>query len=181
MTIQQDLTKPVVAPYVEMFLVDATKFVGPEGIWRLSSSSDHSFGFGAWGTFLPFPIAGAGFEVTSDQPPRPKLSLSNVTKIVQPYLQEYQGLVGAIVTRIRTTAKYLDSGDTPDDTQHLPLEVYTIDQLLIHDETQIQFGLCSMLDLPYVKLPFAQCLKDDLGPDSPNLRAPGLSRVRFRG
>lgn len=178
MTIKQDLTSSAPAsPYVELFKIDASEFGGP--ILRFTSSSDVPIAFGTFGTFTPFPIVGEGWEATADQPPRPKLTISNATKFVQPQIQQYQDFVRAQVTRIRTLQKYLDNGATPDSSQHLPLEIYFVEQKILHTKAQIQFALTSALDLPYVKLPLAQCLKDDVG--GPNLYAPGLSTIRFRG
>lgn len=177
MTIKQDLNTANPSPYWEGFIIDLTG-IGST-IFRFTSSSDTNVSFGSYGTFIPFPIKGEGWEVTSEQPPRPKLVVSNVTKLVQPYIQQFNDIVKGKVTRIRTLSKYLDSGETPDDSQHMPLEVYYIEQKTKHDKFTIEFTLSTVLDLPNVKLPRAQVLKDDTG--GVNMYAPGLSTVRFRG
>lgn len=179
MTIKQEVQKSTVAsPYIELFIIDGSAFGAP--VFRFTSSSDYAISFGTFGSFTPFPIKGEGWQATAEQPPRPKLTISNVTKVVQPYLQQYGDMKRAKVTRIRTLAKFLDSGSSPDDSQHLPLEVYYIEQKTLHDKQQIQFTLTSAFDLPNVKLPAAQCLKDNI-PGSNNVYAPGLSTARFRG
>lgn len=176
-TIAQELATMNPSPYWEGYIIDLTVFGSV--IFNLTSSSDAAVGFGAYGTFIPFPIKGTNFEVTSDQPPRPKLVVSNATKYLQPYVQQYNDLVRAKVTRIRTLAKYLDNGSQPDYTQHLPLEVFYIEQKTKMNKATIEFDLAQALDLPFVKLPNAQVLRDQTGGN--NLYAPGLSSVRFRG
>lgn len=177
MTIKQDLASMNPSPYWEGFIIDLTALGST--VFRFTSCSDSNVGFGSFGTFQPFPIKGTNFEVTQDQPPRPTLIVSNVTKLVQPYVQSLNDLVRGKVTRVRTLAKYLDNGATPDSSQYLPLEVYYIEQKTKHDKFTIEFTLATALDLPYIKFPTAQVLKDSTGGN--NLYAPGLSTVRFRG
>lgn len=176
MTIATELNSTNPSPYWEGYIIDLTA-IGST-VFRFTSHSDTSVGFGTYGTFMPFPISGSGFQVTADQPPRPKLIISNVTKYVQPYLQQFQDMVKGKVTRVRTLSKFLDGGTSPDDTQHMPLEVYYIEQKVKHDKYTIEFVLSTVLDLPGIKLPRAQVLKDDTG--GVNMYAPGLSTVRFR-
>lgn len=177
MTIKQELNSLNPSPYWEGFKIDLT--VAGGSVYNLTNSSDVAVGFGSFGTFDPFPIRGEGWEVTAEQPPRPKLVVSNATKILQPYVQQYDDLVRCKVTRIRTLTKYLDDGSDPDDSQYLPLDVYYIKQLTKHDKFTFEFTLGTILDLPNVKLPRAQVLKDDTG--GINMYCPGLSTVRFRG
>lgn len=180
MTIKQDLTKDVVpSPYVELFIIDGTN-IDPSLFFNFTPSSDYPIGFGSYGTFTPFPIAGSGWEATSAQPPRPKLTVSNVTKVVQPFVQQFKDLTQVKVTRIRTLAKYLDDGSNPDDTQMFPPEVYFINTLSSHNKHALTFELVSAVDLQNVKFPLGQALKDDTGAPA-NLYAPGLSSRRFRG
>lgn len=180
MTIQQDLQKDVVeSPYVELYIIDGRAF-DPDLYFKFTPSSDRPIGFGSFGTFEPFPIKGEGWESTSGQPPRPKLSVSNVTKVVQPFIQQFQDLTLVKITRIRTLEKYTDAGAFPDESQHYPLEVWFVNGMVSHDKYSIVFELVSAIDLPNVKFPLGQALRDDTG-ISANLYAPGLSRTRFRG
>ncbi len=188
MTIAQELQKSNTSPYVEMIDVDGTG-IDPFLRFFFTNSSDQSFGFGGQ-TWTPFPYQLTGCEVTTDQPPRPKLTISNVTKILQPYLQTYQDLVNVKVTRRRTLYKYLDGQSTADSSQEMPKEIYFITMMTRHDRELIEFELSTVYDLPGVKLPRAQALKDDLNIYdgsgnvlyiNRNMYAPGLSTVRFRG
>lgn len=177
MSISQDLKLPTISPYIELWEIDGHEIDG-DLYWHFTSHSDYPIAFGGV-TYTPFPIQGSGFEASSNQPPRPKLSLSNVTKYVQPFIQEHEELARVKVTRIRTLAKYLDGSPTADSSQMLPPEVFFIHRLVRLNNAAIEFELVSALELPGLKLPMGQVLRDRT--DSPsNLWAPGLSTVRAR-
>lgn len=178
MPIKQDLKKSTVeSPYVEFIEINGTA-INAEILFRFTNSSDLPFNHNGV-TYEPFPYKLDGTEVTTGQAPRPKLILSNVTKLVQPFLQKYQDLKGVRVRRFRTLAKYLDNGPLADASQMLPVEVYYINGMSRMDRTSIEFELVTEMDLPNAKIPAAQALKDDLGTN--DLYAPGLSTIRFRG
>lgn len=178
MTIAQEVQKSTKSPYIELFYLDGTA-INASLSFRFTNSSDYPISFGGI-TYTPFPIQGTGWEATALQPPRPKLSIANVTKLVQPYVQQYQDLTQMKVTRIRTLAKFLDGQPTADSTQYLPLEMFYVNQLTRHDKTVLEFELVSVLEAPYKKLPAGQVLKDNT-PGVANMYAPGLSTTRFRG
>lgn len=178
MTITQDLqASNVTSPYIEMLKIDGSA-INSSLVFNFTASSDEPFAFGGV-TFQPMPIQLSGTEVTTGQPPRPKLVISNITKLIQPYIQQYQGMKGVKVTRVRTLAKFLDGQPLADSGQYLPPEVYYINAMTRLDRTSVEFELVTALDLPNAKLPAAQALKDNLGTN--DMYAPGLSIIRFRG
>jgi len=178
MTITQELKKATVtSPYVEMLWIDGTT-VNAGLNFYLTNSSDYAFSFNGK-QYVPFPYKLEGMESTTGQPPRPKLIIANVNKLIQPYLQQYQDLKRVKVSRIRTLAKHLDGGTAADPTMTLPIDEYYINAMTLMDRTSVQFELANILDMPNVMLPAAQALKDNLG--TKDLYAPGLSSVRFRG
>lgn len=178
MTITQDLKKAQVdSPYVEMLIFDGRN-IDASLFFHFTASSDIPFSFGGF-QYDPFPYKLDGTEVTTGQPPRPKLTVGNVNKVLQPYLQQFQDLKRMKVTRRRTLAKYLDGAPAADSSMELPIETYYINMLTRMDRVSCEFELVNALDLPNVKLPRAQALKDDIGTN--NLYAPGLSTIRFRG
>lgn len=178
MPLTTDLKKATIdSPYVEMIELDG-RSISSTLFFHFTASSDIPFSFGGQ-EYIPFPYQGEGWETTTGQSPRPKLVISNATKLVQPYLQQFQDLKRVKVTRIRTLAKYLDGGASPDSTQHLPIEVYYINTMSRMDRSSIEFELVNGFDLPTAKLPAAQALKDDIG--GGNMFCPGLSSIRFRG
>lgn len=110
--------------------------------------------------YTAFPISGEGWETSTDgSPPQPMLRVSNITKVIQPYLSQYQGLVGAIVTRKLTFSSFLDTGATPDGNQYFGEQVYEIAQVSKHTKDMIEFKLQSILDLPRKKIPRQQVLR----------------------
>lgn len=189
MTIAQDLKKAeVLSPYVEMIIFDG-RSIDISLYFHFTNSSDTPFSRGGI-EYTPFPYQISGAERTTGQPPRPKLTVANANKLLQPYLQQYQDLKNVKVTRIQTLAKFLDGQPTADPDQELPREIYFIDTMLRMDRSSVEFELVNALDVS-IKLPRAQALKDDLTIiddvtedviwQSHNMWAPGLSSVRFRG
>jgi lambda family phage minor tail protein L len=183
MTLTTDLnnSKPAGSPYIEFFDVDCSAFGGPE--WHLTNSTDKVNDI-VWNgiPYVPFPIQGNGWTTTTDQPPRPKLTVSNANTLIQPYVLNMQAFLGVKVTRTRTLYKYTDNGSSPDTSQHLPIEIYFIQQMQQMSTgtsaDTIVFILCTPLDQPNIKLPLRQCLKDNVGGNT--VYMPGLSTVRFR-
>lgn len=166
--------------YVELFEIDTT-VIGGSDIFRFIT---HGYAVSdvEWQgqTFTRFPIEIDGFEwnATAQAPPQPTLRLSNVNKFVLAAVIGGGDLVGAKVTRWRTYAQFLDNGDTPDPNAHFPPDIFFIQQKTIGSKLMFEWSLSSALDLPGVRLPKRQILRDEtVG----NAYAPGVSQVRFRG
>lgn len=162
MTIQQDLKQPVLPKFIELFKIDATN-LGGDVLYctpnTLAGNAAVSFG-GL--THLPMPISGSGWQTGIDgAAPRPTLTVSNVTRLLQPYLAFYGDLVGAKVTRVQTLDKYLDSGSSPDSSQVFNTGVYIIEQKSKQTKEMIEFVLVSVIDAPLFKLPRGQVLRSE--------------------
>jgi len=163
MTIQQQVKQPDIGEYIELFIISDPRQVmstlyltpnsGPNGTTNIS--------FGGQ-IYLPVPMVANGFAVTSttSAPPRPTLALGNANQFIVPYLQQYKNMTGMKVQRIRTLGRYLDSGLTPDPTQHLPVELYFIEQKTSHTRDAIEFTLASPMDFQSMSLPRRQVLRD---------------------
>ncbi len=63
--------------------------------------------YGAW------PIEATGFERTSDQPPNPRLRVSNLDGRIGALCLMYDDMVGARIIRRQTLVKYLDGANFP--------------------------------------------------------------------
>jgi lambda family phage minor tail protein L len=167
--------------YVELFEIDTT-VIGGGDIFRFIPMGYESVEFVEWQgeQFRRFPIVVDGFEwnATSQAPPQPTLQLSNVNKFVLAAVISLGDLVGAKVTRWRTYAKFLDLGETPDPNAHFPADIYFIQQKSAHTKQMMEWKLSSALDLPGIRLPRRQILKDQT---TGNLYAPGVSSIRFKG
>ncbi|MDT3557967.1 phage minor tail protein L [Stenotrophomonas maltophilia group sp. msm1] len=61
----------------------------------------------------PWPIEATGFSRTSDQPPNPRLKVSNIDGRITALCLMFDDLVGARVIRRQTLVKYLDGANFP--------------------------------------------------------------------
>lgn len=124
--------------------------------------------------YLRFPILASGFAFQGGQLPRPKISISNATGFMSAILlsvnQVTSGndLTGAILTRIRTLAKFIDAtnfanGQNPDadPTAEFPREIYGIDRKSIETRELVEFELAAPTDLAGVRIPKRQCTRKD--------------------
>ena len=124
--------------------------------------------------YLRFPILASGFAFQGGQLPRPKISISNATGFMSAILlsvnQVTSGndLTGAILTRIRTLAKFIDApnfanGQNPDadPTAEFPREIYGIDRKSTETRELVEFELAAPTDLAGVRIPKRQCTRKD--------------------
>jgi phage-related protein len=99
---------------IEMFVIDA-RLIGGERVF-LHAGTNQLSGPLLWQgqVYQPFPIVAEGFDRNSAGPlPRPQLKVSNVLGLVGAMVRDTRGMRGAIVTRRRTLAKYLDEANWP--------------------------------------------------------------------
>lgn len=106
-TVNADIQKLEPGALVELYVLDATAIGGD----MLYFHGDTKQGFINWQTqpYSPWPITAEGFARTSDQPPVPKLTVANLEGAISALCRDYDDLVGAKLTRIRTFGKYLDA------------------------------------------------------------------------
>jgi lambda family phage minor tail protein L len=160
MTILQDVVQPALGAWVDLFTIDATA-IGAS-VYHFTSATDRgsSVSFGGI-VYTALPIDSNGFQASSSGAlPRPKLTISNVNKFLQPYILANNYFQGAKVTRIRTLDKYLDGHPNADSTQFMPQQVWYIDAMTTMTKQIIEFSLVSPLDRPTAKLPMRQILRD---------------------
>lgn len=134
--------------------------------------------------FIAAPINAQGFEVNArGTQPTPTLSLTTSDEglvalgVLKDIIRAIGGdLAGAKVTRIRTLAKYLHSGNTPElypsDTTNtglntnpdydpyveFPRDVFYIDRKSNEDKNTIEFELASLLDVEGIDLPLRKVI-----------------------
>ena len=156
MTILQDIVQPTLGAIVDLYTIDATALGTSVFYFTPATDNGSSVSFGGQ-VYTALPITATGFEATgSGALPRPKLTLSNVNKFLQPYLLQYGYFQGAKFLRTRTMDKYLDGHANADSTQYLQPQLWYIDALDSMTKQQITFSLVSPLDRPSVKLPRRQ-------------------------
>lgn len=154
MTIETQLAKPAVPALVELFILDMTRF--NEGYLRFTPHTQGGTANVVFGghTYFPMPIHSEGWAAgIGGAPPRPVLKVSNITRFIQPYLIQYNDLVGVPLTRKLTLDIFLAGGATPDPTQVLAEQRFVIQQKRRLNKLEVEFILSSLLDAPNFKLP----------------------------
>ncbi len=126
--------------------------------------------------YLRMPIQATGFAFQKGQLPRPKLTISNALGTITAILLNVNkvtagnDLAGAVVTRIRTLAKYIDAVNfpggvnplgTPDPTAEFPKEIYKIDRKSSENRDVVEFELAAAIDMVGVRAPQRQCTRKD--------------------
>ena len=112
-------------------------------------------------TYTPFPVEVSGFEYNGRGTlPRPTMRVSNVFSSITVLLLQYNDLVGARVTRIRTLARYLDGQPAANPTAEFPREIYYVDRKASENREMVEFELASALDLAGVMLPRRQIIQN---------------------
>lgn len=153
----QGLVQDVV---VTMFQIDATK-VG-EGLLCFSPTSNGGVPVVFGGvTYSALPITAEGFKWTGDGTlPRPTLSLAAKDLMFLSMVVNSGDLVGCPVTRLRTYAKYLDNGSSPNPQAMFLPENYVIERKSSQKRTLLQFELSVKMDQQGVMIPARQVLRD---------------------
>lgn len=148
---------------IELFEVDAT--VLGVGVLRFHGYTQIGSLWWKGLEYAPWPIQAEGFARTSDKPPSPVFSLSNLDGSITSLCLGYSDLVGATFTRRRTLGKYLDAVNFPgginataDSTQSLPDEIWYVERKTHEDDQQVSFELASAMDFNGIMLPRRQII-----------------------
>ena len=151
MLTNQAVQAPILPAYIELFVIDLTRLGA--GVYRFTAGKAVTYG---GQTYSTYPIKMTGVNRTSDgTPTRPVLEIDNLTRLLLAEVVTLGDLVGAQVTRLRTFAKYLDDGETPDPEACL-VETYYINQKTNHTPSSITFELVDALELTDGQLPNIQ-------------------------
>jgi lambda family phage minor tail protein L len=92
--------------------------------------------------------------------PRPKVEAAGMNTVLRQMVRQYGDLVGAIVTRTRTFARFLDTGTEPDPTAVLPQDIFRIEQKTQDTGDLIEWELSAYLDQQGDQLPARVVLRD---------------------
>lgn len=150
---------------IELYEVDASAIGG--SVYRFVNEVNELGSDIVWQgqTYLRLPVEATGFDISGNtQLPRPKLTFSNVNQVVGGLARTHGDLIGAIVKRHRTFAKYLDAvnftaGNTQaDPNTEFPLDVFIVEQKVSENKLTVEFELVSAVDLAGVKLPKRQLI-----------------------
>ena len=169
---------------IELFTLQLkTALHGSNTLYRFHSGSNlNANGKIVWdgNDYLRFPIQATGFSFQKGQLPRPKLAVSNggnegsslanlsFSAILLSVNETTAGndLTGAVVTRIRTLAKFIDAVNfsdgqnaTADPNAEFPKEIYSIDRKASENREVVEFELAAPTDLAGVRIPGRQCTR----------------------
>lgn len=118
-------------------------------------------------TYDPVPISIENVEIDGKGSlPRPRLSVTNIGGFLSQILYDNDNLVGTTVIRKRVFARFLDDDNFPDnknpwgtpDTEAYQEDIYFINRKTLETNQQINFELCTALEVEGAKLPSRQIL-----------------------
>ena len=160
---------------IELFTLQlSTAIHGANTIYRFHNGSNlNANGEIVWAgnSYLRFPLKAEGFAYQRGQLPRPNLTISNlsstpsISAILLSVNETTPGndLTGAVVTRIRTLAKFIDAvnfangqNPTADNTAEFPQEIYYIDRKSTETRDVVTWELAAVFDLAGVRVPKLQ-------------------------
>lgn len=159
MTVYADVQRLEPGAEVELFAIDASSITG--------STADNIYfhGYTQVGPILwqgqeysPWPIIAEGFILDPQKPPVPTLSVGNVDGSITALCLNYQDLVGALLTRHRTFAQYLDGQPGADPTQEFPPDKWYLERKSSEDKDVVSWELASALDFGTQQLPGRQII-----------------------
>tara|TARA_R100000231_G_scaffold26064_2_gene23644 strand:+ start:3248 stop:3823 length:576 start_codon:yes stop_codon:yes gene_type:complete len=165
---------------IELFSLQlVTAIHGANTVYRFHNGSNlNANGEIVWSgnSYLRFPIQATGFAFQKGQLPRPTLTISNLssTPSISALLLSVNeitpgnDLTGAVVTRIRTLAKFIDAANfsnntnaTADPNAEFPREIYYIDRKSSETRDLVSWELAAVFDLAGVRVPKRQCTRSE--------------------
>lgn len=163
---------------IELFTLQlSTALHGANTVYRFHAGSNlNANGQIVWdgNAYLRFPVEASGFAFQRGQLPRPRITVSNATGLISAILLSVNetttgnDLTGAIVTRIRTLAKFIDAVNfadrtnaTADPSAEFPREVYSIDRKSTETREIVEFELAAPTDLVGVRIPKRQATRKE--------------------
>ena len=178
--IVSDLQKANPSAVIELFALTLdSNLHGSTAIYRFHNGTS-ALGNGdiiwAGDTYVKMPIKAEGFAYQRGQIPRPTLTVSNALGTITAILLNVNSittgndLTGATVTRIRTSARFLDSVNfagntnpfgTPDPTAEGPREIYEIDRKSAENRDIVSFELAAPIDMAGVNAPKRICTRSE--------------------
>lgn len=167
MTIQADIQALAGDAIIELFVVDATALGGSLSRFHAGTNALKDAVVWQGNSYAAMPIEVAGFEFSGKgKLPRPTMRVQNVDGLMGALVDTYDDLIGTVVTRQRTLAKYLDAinftggvNPTADPTAVFPDDVYTINRKVSHTKLAIEFELAANFDIQGVLLPRRQIVQ----------------------
>lgn len=151
--IREESLKLDPSPIVHLFTLDATS-VGAS-VYNFCSSAYEVTAASFGGTvYLPLPCKLSGISKTaSGQFPRPVLEISAILLDLVGLANQYDDLLGAKLTRLKTFRRFLDGQPQADSSQFFPPDVFLINRRSQSSRDVISFELASAIDVNGVQIP----------------------------
>lgn len=145
---------------VTLYELDASALGGEVYHFTSMSYGNQPIVFGGV-TYTPIDLETEGWEVSGKGTlPQPKIRLSNVNKVLAAAVIEFDDLLGAQLSRIRTFRKFLDDEPQADPGATFPLDIYRVERKAEHNKFFIEWELSAAIDQEGKQLPGRQFLKD---------------------
>lgn len=158
--IRQESQKPETDNLIELFSLDLTKLGGDIYFFIASSyrlteiTGDPGEVIFQGNTYVPFDMIADGFELDGKgSSPTPKIKFSLTNPLLTGYINAFEDLIGATITRIKTYKKFLDTEPTANPSAHFPLEIYRVERKASENRIQVEFELSSVMDQRGAELP----------------------------
>lgn len=146
--------------YVHLYKIDCTILGG--GVFYFTASVDTGgvVKF-AGNTYVPVDFESEGWEWNGqNQLPTPKIRIANTTMYLTALLQQYDDLLGAVVTRTRTFKRFLDNGSNANSLASFKTDIFRVERKATENKFFVELELSSAIDQQGRMLPGRQILKD---------------------
>ena len=145
---------------VILYQIDATDY-GAQGVYYFTQATlENSAVQFDNNIYLPLDIEIEDFERSGQSLPRPKIRISNITKAMASSVINYEDILGATLTRIRTFRKYLDGEELANPNIYFPPELWVFEKKTAHSKFHIEWELSAYLDFEGITIPKRQCIRE---------------------
>ena len=156
--IASDVQKLTVGNIVSLYELDLTD-IGSSDILYFTESIDNDYTPIYFNSreYTPIHMQTSGWQVTGTETlPRPKMLISNVLLTFASYINAFENLVGAKLTRRRTLDKYLDGRAEANPNAEFAPDIYRIRSMPQKTKAVAEFELTPYMDFEGIKIPKRQ-------------------------
>ena len=168
MTLAADVQSLAPSAQVELFVLDLLTG-DPQDVFRFHAGANELRSSVVWQghAYAPWPIEASGFKRNGQGTlPRPQLRVANLDGLIGALAKQRHDLIGAMVTRKRTFAKYLDAANFTagnpgaDPNIHWPDEIWFVARRGQTNPVYVEFDLACPWDVEGVKVPRRQVIQN---------------------
>lgn len=146
--------------HVALFLLDASSVGGGSYHFVQGRKTGGDVSYGGQ-TYTAIDIDFKGLETSGvGALPTPSLVLANTNLVPQAMVNTWGDLLGCVVYRWRTFARYLDGGASPDGAAYFGPDTFKIDRKVTENAVFIEWQLSAAIDQEGKLLPGRQIIRD---------------------